>query len=101
MMLGNVRRRRRSDCDESAYSRQHGVDHRAITQDNIDASTSQQLSSSANLKSAKAQVAIANLVPEQIQQADGSVDESTASVQQAQAQLDQADDPFCGYFATR
>jgi membrane fusion protein (multidrug efflux system) len=75
---------------QSAYSRQHEVDRRATTQDNIDASTSQQLSSAANLRSAKAQVAIASLIPEQIRQAAGSVDERTASVQQAQAQLDQA-----------
>jgi membrane fusion protein, multidrug efflux system len=75
---------------QSAYSRQHEVDRRATTQDNIDASTSQQSSSAANLRSAKAQVAIASLIPEQIRQAAGSVDERTASVQQAQAQLKQA-----------
>jgi membrane fusion protein (multidrug efflux system) len=75
---------------QSAYSRQHEVDRRATTQDSIDASTSQQSSSAANLRSAKAQVAIASLIPEQIRQAAGSVDERTASVQQAQAQLDQA-----------
>jgi membrane fusion protein, multidrug efflux system len=75
---------------QSAYSRQHEVDPRATTQDSIDASTSQQLSSSASLKSAKAQVAIASLIPEQIQQAGSTVDERAASVQQAQAQLDQA-----------
>ena len=75
---------------QAAYSRQHEVDPRATTQDTIDASTSQQLSSSANLKSAKAQVAIANLIPEQLQQVGSSVDERSASVQQAQAQLDQA-----------
>jgi membrane fusion protein, multidrug efflux system len=75
---------------QAAYSRQHEVDPRATTQDTIDASTSQQLSSSANLKSAKAQVTIASLIPEQLQQVGSSVDERSASVQQAQAQLDQA-----------
>ena len=39
------------------YPRQHEVDRRATTQENIDTSTSQQLSAAANLKSAKAQVA--------------------------------------------
>jgi membrane fusion protein (multidrug efflux system) len=75
---------------QAAYSRQHEVDPRATTQDVIDASTSQQLSSSANLKSAKAQVTIASLIPEQLQQVGSSVDERSASVQLAQAQLDQA-----------
>jgi membrane fusion protein, multidrug efflux system len=75
---------------QSAYERQHEVDRRATTQDSIDASTSQQSSSAASLRSAKAQVAIASLIPEQIRQAAGSVDERAASVQQAQAQLKQA-----------
>jgi membrane fusion protein, multidrug efflux system len=42
------------------------------------------------LKSANAQVAIASLIPEQLQQAGSTVDERAAGVQQAQAQLDQA-----------
>jgi membrane fusion protein (multidrug efflux system) len=75
---------------DSSYSRQHEVDRRATTQESIDAATSQQLSSAANLKSAKAQVAIASLIPEQLQQASSTVDERSATVQQAQAQLDQA-----------
>ena len=74
----------------SSYSRQHEVDRRATTQENIDAATSQQLSSAANLKSAKAQVEIASLIPEQLQQAGSTVEERSAGVQQAQAQLDQA-----------
>jgi membrane fusion protein, multidrug efflux system len=76
---------------EAAYARQHQVDRRATTQENIDTSTSQQQSSNANLKSAKAQLAVAALVPEQIQQAMNAVNERIAQVQQAQAQLDQAD----------
>jgi membrane fusion protein (multidrug efflux system) len=76
---------------DSSYSRQHEVDPRATTQESIDAATSQQLSSAANLKSAKAQVAIASLIPEQLQQAGSTVDERSAAIQQAQAQLDQAD----------
>jgi len=76
---------------QASYARQHEVDQRATTQESIDTSTSQQLSSSANLKSAQAQVAIAGLVPEQIQQALNSVAEKTAQVQQSESQLQQAD----------
>ncbi len=76
---------------QASYVRQHAVDRRATTQENIDTSTSQQLSSSANLKSAQAQVAIAGLVPEQIQQAMNAVTEKTAQVRQAESQLEQAD----------
>jgi membrane fusion protein (multidrug efflux system) len=73
-----------------SYERQHQVDRRATTQESIDSSTNQQQSAEANLKSAKAQVAIAALVPEQVQQAMNLVSEREAAVQQAQAQLDQA-----------
>ena len=73
------------------YQRQHAVDRRATTQETIDVSTSQQLSADANLKSAKAQVAVAELVPEQIRQASSAVEERLAQVAQAQAQLVQAD----------
>jgi membrane fusion protein, multidrug efflux system len=76
---------------QASYARQHEVDRRATTQENIDTSTSQQLSSNANLKSAQAQVAIAGLVPEQIQQAMNAVAEKTAQVQQSESQLEQAD----------
>jgi membrane fusion protein, multidrug efflux system len=73
------------------YRRQHEVDRRATTQETIDVSTSQQLSADANLTSAKAQVAVAQLVPEQIRQASSTVAERSAQVAQAQAQLVQAD----------
>jgi membrane fusion protein (multidrug efflux system) len=76
---------------DASYARQHQVDRRATTQENIDTATSQQQSSNANLKSAKAQLAVAALVPEQIQQAMNAVTERISQVQQAQAQLDQAD----------
>ena len=75
---------------QASYARQHEVDRRATTQENIDTSTSQQLSN-ANLRSAQAQVAIAGLVPEQIQQAMNAVAEKTAQIQQAESQLEQAD----------
>jgi membrane fusion protein, multidrug efflux system len=76
---------------DASYARQHEVDPRATTRENIDTATSQQQSSNANLKSAKAQLAVAALVPEQIQQAMNAVAERISQVQQAQAQLDQAD----------
>jgi membrane fusion protein (multidrug efflux system) len=75
---------------QSSFERQHQVDRRATTQETIDASTSQQQSSLANLRSAKAQVAIAGLVPEQVRQATNTVAERQAALDQAQAQLDQA-----------
>jgi membrane fusion protein (multidrug efflux system) len=76
---------------QASYSRQHSVDRRATTQESIDTATSQQLSTEAGLKSAKAQVTVARLVPEQIQQAVNAVTERMAAVQQANAQLEQAD----------
>lgn len=76
---------------QASYARQHEVDRRATTQENIDTSTSQQLSSNASLRSAQAQVAIAGLVPEQIQQAMNAVSEKTAQVQESESQLEQAD----------
>jgi membrane fusion protein (multidrug efflux system) len=79
------------DQAERQYLRQHEVDRRATTQETIDVSTSQQLSADANLKSAKAQVAVAQLVPEQIRQAASAVEERMAQIAQAQAQLLQAD----------
>jgi membrane fusion protein (multidrug efflux system) len=76
---------------QASYSRQHSVDRRATTQESIDTATSQQLSTEAGLNSAKAQVTVARLVPEQIQQAVNAVTERRAAVQQANAQLEQAD----------
>jgi membrane fusion protein, multidrug efflux system len=75
---------------ESSYFRQHQVDRRATTEESVDASTSQRLTAAANAKAAKAQVAVARLVPEQLQQAADAVEERAAQVQQAEAQLQQA-----------
>ena len=75
---------------QAAYKRQHEVDRRATTQENIDVSSTQQASAQASLHSAEAQLAIANLIPEQIRQAESTVAQRKASVEQAQAQLDQA-----------
>jgi membrane fusion protein (multidrug efflux system) len=77
------------DADAS-FRRQHEVDQRATTQESIDQSTSQQKSAASSLESARAQVRIASLVPQQIAQAALMVTQREAAVQQAQAQLDQA-----------
>jgi membrane fusion protein, multidrug efflux system len=74
----------------ASYERQHQVDRRATTQESIDSSTNQQQGATASLESAQAQVAIARLVPEQVQVAISAVAEREASLQSAQAQLDQA-----------
>ncbi len=74
-----------------SYERQHRVDPRATTRESIDSSTNQQSGAQANLRSARAQVKIAGLVPEQVQQAANAVAQNEASVQLARAQLDQAE----------
>jgi membrane fusion protein (multidrug efflux system) len=75
---------------KAQFQREHEVDRRATTQENIDASTSQALNSAASLTSAEAQVKIAALVPEQIEQAANMVVQRQAQVEQAKAQLLQA-----------
>ncbi len=75
---------------QASYRRQHQVDRRATTQESIDSSTNQQQGAAASLESARAQLAIARLVPEQVQVAISAVAEREASQQGAQAQLDQA-----------
>jgi membrane fusion protein (multidrug efflux system) len=74
----------------ASYERQHQVDRRATTQESIDSSTNQQQGATASLESARAQLAVARLVPEQVQVAISAVAEREASLQSAQAQLDQA-----------
>jgi membrane fusion protein (multidrug efflux system) len=75
---------------QSSYLRQHAVDRRATTEENIDAANSQEVSAAANVENAKAQVAVAATVPDQLRQAKATVDQRAAAVQEAQAQLDQA-----------
>jgi len=74
----------------ASYARQHEVDRRATTQESIDQSTSQQQNALSSLQSAKAQVAVARLIPEQVSQAEATVAQRKAQVEQARAQLDQA-----------
>jgi len=75
----------------ASYKRQHDVDSRATTQETIDASDSQAVSSASSVQSAKSQVAVAELVTQQLRQAESTVQQRAASVAQAQAQLQQAD----------
>jgi membrane fusion protein (multidrug efflux system) len=75
---------------QKQYQRQHEVNPLATTQESIDASTTQQLSSDASVASARAQVRVARLVPEQIQQSADAVQERESQVKQAEAQLAQA-----------
>jgi membrane fusion protein (multidrug efflux system) len=76
---------------ESSYKRQHDVDRRATTQETIDQADSQAITSAANVANAKSQLAVAELVTEQLHQAAATVEQRRASVQQAEAQLKQAD----------
>jgi membrane fusion protein (multidrug efflux system) len=77
------------DADAS-YRRQHEVDRRATTEESIDQSTNQQQSALSTLENARAQVRIANLVPQQLMQSALTVTQREAAVQQARAQLEQA-----------
>jgi membrane fusion protein (multidrug efflux system) len=75
---------------QATYRRQHDVDKRATTQETIDASDSQAVNTASSVQNAKSQVAIAELVTEQLKQAAATVQQRAASVAQAEAQLKQA-----------
>lgn len=75
----------------ASYQRQREVDRLATTQENIDASNSQAINSASSVQSARAQVAVASLVTEQVNQAAANVRQREASVAQAEAQLKQAE----------
>ena len=74
----------------AAYERQRTVDIRATSQQNIDTATAQQKSALANVAQAQAQVKTASLVPQQISQAQATVEERRQQVQQAEAQVEAA-----------
>jgi membrane fusion protein (multidrug efflux system) len=75
---------------QAAYERQRSVDVRATSQQNIDTATAQQKSAQASVAQARAQVKTANLVPQQISQAQATVDERRQQVRQAEAQVEAA-----------
>src|SRR5476649_406202 len=74
----------------AAYERQRAVDVRATSQQNIDTATAQQKSALANVAQAQAQVKTASLVPQQISQAQATVEERWQQVEQAEAQVEAA-----------
>jgi membrane fusion protein, multidrug efflux system len=74
----------------AAYERQRTVDVRATSQQNIDTATAQQKSALANVAQAQAQVKTASLVPQQISQAQATVEERRQQVEQAEAQVEAA-----------
>lgn len=72
------------------YRRQHGVDPRATSQQNIDNASAQLRSAKADLENAKAQVQVAAQVGLQIRQAETNVEARQQQVEQAKAQLETA-----------
>lgn len=72
------------------YRRQHGVDPRATSQQNIDTATAQMRSANADLANAKAQVQVAAQVQLQIRNAAANVEAREQQVEQAKAQLETA-----------
>jgi membrane fusion protein, multidrug efflux system len=75
---------------QAAYDRQHGVDQRATSQQNIDTADAQQQSARASVIQSEAQAKTASLVPQQIRQAEAALEERHQQVRQAEAQLEQA-----------
>jgi membrane fusion protein (multidrug efflux system) len=69
------------------YNRQHSVDPRATTQNNIDQANAQLKSDSASVASAEANQKIAALVQQTIATAEDQVKQSQAQVAQAEASL--------------
>lgn len=92
------------------YRRQHGVDPRATSQQNIDSASAQLRSAKADLENAKAQVQVAAQVGLQIRQAETNVEARQQQVEQAKAQLETAElnlsytdvrAPYDGYVTMR
>jgi len=75
---------------QAAYVRQHAVDPRATSQQNVDIADAQRQAASASVEQARAQQRTASLVPQQIRQTEAAVAERREQVRQAQAQLEQA-----------
>jgi membrane fusion protein (multidrug efflux system) len=75
---------------ENDSRRQHGVDPRATTQTNLDQASTAVRTNAANVKSAQAQVSVASLVKESIQTAEATLLQRKGQVEQARANLAQA-----------
>ena len=76
---------------QASHKRQHEVDQRATTQENIDSADYQSVNTASNVQNARSNVAIAELVPEQLQSAAANVKQREAAVIQAEATLKQSD----------
>ncbi|CAM2141679.1 membrane fusion protein, multidrug efflux system [Pararobbsia alpina] len=76
---------------QAAYERQHAVDQRATSQQNVDTADAQAASARASLMQTEAQARTASLVPQQIRTAEATLEERQQAVRQAQAQLEQAE----------
>ncbi len=72
------------------YRRQHGVDPRATSQQNIDTATAQLRTANAELANAKAQVQVAAQVQLNIRNSAANVEARQQQVEQAKAQLETA-----------
>jgi membrane fusion protein, multidrug efflux system len=76
---------------QAAYDRQHDVDIRATSQQNIDAADAQQVNARSGVQQADARLRTAQLVPQQIRAAATAVEERHEQVEQAKAQLESAE----------
>lgn len=76
---------------EADYRRQRGVDPRATSQQNIDNASAQLRSARAELANAQAQVEVAAQVQLQVRQVETNVEAHERQVSQAQAQLETAE----------
>ena len=76
---------------QQEYKRQHSVDLRATTMENIDTSTAQERSASSQVNFNQANVEIAKAVPQNLKIAEAQVKQLEAQVAQAQSQLNQAE----------
>jgi membrane fusion protein (multidrug efflux system) len=73
------------------HDRQHHVDHQATTQQMIDSSDSNLKIAQGQVEEAEGQLHVAELVPEDIAQAEAQVKQLEGQVQQARASYDQAE----------
>jgi membrane fusion protein (multidrug efflux system) len=76
---------------ERNYRRQHSVDPRATTQNNIDQASAQLKSDIASVNSAQANVKISALTQQNIQSSEAQVKQAQAQVAQAEASLEKAE----------
>ncbi|MCC8405880.1 HlyD family secretion protein [Paraburkholderia sp. MMS20-SJTN17] len=76
---------------QASYERQHAVDIRATSQQNIDVANAENATAAAHVDEASAQLRTAALVPQQIRQVEATVEERRQQVRQAEVQLEQAE----------